>query len=87
MKRDFITLSDSWSPSSYYDSSTSLIWINSYELFMKVYERKIKAPSDKKYAIHKDVYKAFLYMYKNKDRSSKNTRKTRRKRKHKDTHN
>jgi len=81
MKRDFITLSDSWTPSSFYDASTSLIWVISYDTFVKVYERKIKAPEGKKYAIHKDVYKSFLYMYKNTSRHSKHTRKRRKRRK------
>ena len=80
MKRDFLTLSDSWTPSSFYDASTTLIWVNSYKTFVNIYERKIKAPEGKKYAIHKDVYKSFLYMYKNTGRNSKYTRKTRRRR-------
>ena len=82
MKRDFIMLSNSWAPSTFYDSSTSLIWVISYETFVKVHEKKIKPPEGKKYAIHEDIYKAFLFMYKNKknkERSHKK-RKTRRRR-------
>lgn len=79
MKRDFIMLSKSWTPSTFYDASTSLIWVISYETFVKVHEKKIKAPEGKKYAIHEDIYTAFLFMYKNKERASKR-RKTRRRR-------
>ena len=78
MKRNFIMLSNSWTPSSFYDSSTSLIWVVSYDTFVKVHEKKIRAPQGKKYAMHEDVYKAFLFMYKNKKTTAKKKRKTRR---------
>lgn len=65
-----------WQPSTFYDSKTKLKWIMSYSLFKKVYTKKVKTDNDNKYAIHNDVYKAFLYKYKNCKR--KQTRKKKR---------
>lgn len=74
MKRDFLFLSESWIPSTFYDDKTQLIWVNTFDLFTKIYEKKVKSTVMYKYAIHKDVYRAFVCMYKNK-RSNKKTRK------------
>ena len=76
MKKQFIILSESWTPSKVYDENTSLIWVNNYKLFVKIYENKKTVNDDIKYAIHKDVYQAFRYMYKQKKMgNNKKTRK------------
>lgn len=62
---------NSWTPSKYYDDETQLIWVQSFPIFKKLYNNKIKQTSNVKYAIHKDVYKAFLLQYK----TNKKTRK------------
>lgn len=56
---------ETWQPSTFYDSKTTLKWIMNYSLFKKVYTNKVKPGNEYKYAIHNDVYKAFLYKYKN----------------------
>lgn len=59
----FTILDNSWKPSTFYDGKKELIWINNYELFKEIY--KNKRENNYLYAIHKDVYDAFLYKYKN----------------------
>tara|TARA_Y100000780_G_scaffold232377_1_gene263238 strand:+ start:5576 stop:5857 length:282 start_codon:yes stop_codon:yes gene_type:complete len=67
MKHDFLIFeNNTWKPSEYYDNNTRLKWVFSYKLFKKVYinrENNINRDNNR-YAIHKDVYKAFLYKYK-----------------------
>lgn len=62
-----------WTPSSFYSDKITLIWVFKYSLFKKIYTGKIKSPTCKKYAIHRDVYKAFKELYKN--RQLRKTRK------------
>lgn len=62
-----------WHPSSFYDEKTTLQWVMEYKLFKKVYLDK-KRENGIKYAIHRDVYNAFLYKFKNSNK--KKTRKT-----------
>lgn len=63
----------SWSPPSFYDTSTNLIWIQSYKLFTEVYSGLLLLTLKKgtKYAIHKDVYNAFLFQYREKEKREK----------------
>lgn len=63
----------SWSPPSFYDASTNLIWIQSYKLFTDVYSGLLPLTLKKgtKYAIHKDVYHAFLFQYREKEKRKK----------------
>jgi hypothetical protein len=75
---------NTWTPSSFYDASTNLIWVQSYDLFTKLYTdtrdtRSMTNPNpntnpnqNTKYAIHKDIYKAFSYMYTSKKREKHN---------------
>lgn len=74
MKSKFILVeNNTWSPPSFYDTNTQLIWVMDYKLFRNVYVKNLRPPSGYKYAIHRDVYNAFLY----KLQISKNNRKTR----------
>ena len=61
---------NTWQPSSFYDASTNLIWVNSYELFVKAYTQNTPIidtlNQTNKYAIHKDVYHAFSFIYNSK---------------------
>lgn len=63
----------SWSPPSFYDASTNLIWIQTYKLFTDVYSGLLPLNLKKgtKYAIHKDVYHAFLFQYREKKKREK----------------
>jgi len=80
MKRDFMILSESWQPSTFYDGKTKLTWVMKYDLFVKIHERKIRGGNGVAYAIHKDVYDAFLHMYKTKPQNGgKRKRRTRKK--------
>lgn len=65
MKNNILFLSNNWIPSTFYDNKTELIWIFDYNLFINVYTNKIKLNNNinKKYAMHNDVYKSFLYKY------------------------
>lgn len=76
MKKQFIILSESWTPSRFYDDKTELVWVNTYDLFVKLYENTQRIEKGIKYAIHKDVYRAFRHMYREKQ-SKKSNRKTR----------
>lgn len=79
----FTVLSDQWTPSTFYDGNTELIWVNNYSLFVRIYEKRVRAPEGKRYAIHKDVYQAFVFKYKNSNgRKGGGKRRTRRKRDH-----
>ena len=78
MKSKFIIVkNETWQPSSFYDSQTQLIWVMEYKLFRNVCANKSTPPEGYKYAIHKDVYAAFLHKYKN-GKSIRKTRKLRR---------
>ena len=79
MKKSFLILSESWTPSRFYDDKTELVWVNTFSLFIKLYENKLVVEQGVKYAIHKDVYQAFRCMYREKQnkKSNKETRKTR----------
>lgn len=70
-KHFFIVDSKSWHPSSFYDNSTQLTWVMEFKLFRKIYTGKVKSKPGNKYAIHKDVYTAFM----NKLKNMKKTRK------------
>ncbi len=63
---------NSWTPSTFYDTNTTLLWVNSYKLFKQIYIHHIKPPNNVKYAIYNDVYKAFMYKYKNARKTIKN---------------
>lgn len=63
----FIVDNKSWHPSSFYDNDTELKWVMDYKRFKKIYINKNVERNEKqniKYAIHKDVYNAFLFRYK-----------------------
>lgn len=90
-KQFMIFDSERWHPSSFYDSNTQLVWVMSYRLFKRIYARKHqsrcvtldidgddKTNISKKYAIHKDVYTAFVYRYKN-ENETKRKKRTRKK--------
>lgn len=62
-----------WTPSTFYTNDISLIWVFKYSLFKKIYTGKIKSTNNKKYAIHRDVFKAFKEVYK--QRQLRKTRK------------
>ncbi len=74
MKKHFflIVSSNTWQPSGFYDSATQLTWVMDFKLFTKIQTNKV---THHKYAIHKDVYSAFMYKFKN----MKKTRKKRNK--------
>ena len=74
-------LSESWQPSTFYDGKTKLTWVMKYDLFVKIHERKVRGGDGIAYAIHKDVYDAFLHMYKTKTHSGGRSRPRRRTRK------
>lgn len=61
----YIVSSNTWQPSTFYDSETKLVWVMSYALFKNIYLGKIANKDGVKYAIHKDVYNAFYFKYKN----------------------
>ena len=75
MKSDFyIVDNDTWHPSSYYDDKTSLIWVMNYILFKRVFFNN-NHNKNVKYAIHKDVYNAFIYKYNNRRKNRTRKRK------------
>lgn len=69
----YIVDNKTWHPSTFYNERTTLQWIMEYKLFKKVYLDK-KRENGINYAIHRDVYNAFLYKFKN-----SNMKKTRKK--------
>jgi hypothetical protein len=71
-KQFFIVKSNTWHPSGFYDAETKLIWVMEFKLFRKIHNGKIKPSLHSKYAIHKDVYEAFMYKLKNMKKTRKN---------------
>ena len=77
MKSKFVIVkSNTWHPSTFYDTTTALTWVMSYPLFKKIYSGKISQAGETKFAIHKDVYDAFYLKYKG--QNIKKTRKFKR---------
>lgn len=75
---NIIKLNDNWKPSTFFNSNTNLVWILNYKLFEKIYNNKLTPKENVKYAIHKDIFDAFLLKLKlNKERNK--TRKSNRK--------
>jgi hypothetical protein len=70
---------DSWSPSSFYDENTNLLWVNTFSLFKQIYINNITPPNNTKYAIYKDVYRAFMYKYNHIHKKNKTRKKTHKK--------
>jgi hypothetical protein len=70
-----IVLDNSWKPSTFYDKDTTLYWIHDYKLYKKIKENKVKEKENIKYAINKDVKKAFDELYKIKTKNMKKTKK------------
>lgn len=79
MKKQFILFdNERWHPSTFYDQKTELCWIMDYSLFVKIYTGKVNEKEGTKYAIHKDVYNAFLFQFMSNGRKKKReTRKSR----------
>ena len=66
MKSNFYIVKwNSGQPSTFYDENTQLIWVMKYTLFKNIYLGRIKTNRGIKYAIHKDVYDAFYFKYRN----------------------
>jgi hypothetical protein len=70
-KQFFIVKSNTWLPSGFYDSETKLIWVMDFKLFRKIKSGNIKPSLQHKYAIHKDVYDAFMYKLRNMKKTRK----------------
>jgi hypothetical protein len=68
-------LDDSWQPSTFYNENIIIKWVFDFTLYKKIKENKIKEKGNVKFAINKNVKKAFDELYKMK--STRNTRKTR----------
>lgn len=76
---NIIKLNDNWKPSTFFNSNTNLEWILNYKLFEKIYNNKLTPNKDIKYAIHKDVFDAFLLklkMNKERNKTKKSNRKS-----------
>lgn len=65
-------LDDSWQPSTFYNENIIIKWVFDFTLYKKIKEKKIKEKENVKFAINKNVKKAFDELYK-----MKNKRKTR----------
>lgn len=76
MKKDlFLIKSTSWKPSSFYNQTTQLIWVLEYKLFKKIYTNQMEPKQGYRYAIHKDVYNAFLCKFKHAKKTRKRMKK------------
>lgn len=65
-----------WHPSTFYDQKTELVWVMEYTLFIDIYQNKIVTKDGIKYAIHQDVYDAFLFKFNHStNRKKRETRK------------
>lgn len=65
-------LDDSWQPSTFYKENIIIKWVFDFTLYKKIKENKIKEKENVKFAINKNVKKAFDELYK-----MKNIKKTR----------
>lgn len=79
MKKQFILFdNERWHPSTFYDQKTELCWVMDYSLFVKIYTGKMNGKEGIKYAIHKDVYNAFVFKFRSIDvKTKRETRKSR----------
>jgi len=78
MKPFLLFDNEKWHPSTFYDKETKLLWIMEYKLFTKIYTEKKHQEKGIKYAIHKDVFDAFLFKFRTiENRKKRETRKSR----------